>query len=64
MVGIPEGTKSLSIIMDDPDAVPVGGKIFVHWNVFNIPVNGTTYSLDLGAKPIGTIGKGHRGERI
>ena len=62
VVGIPEGTKSLSIIMDDPDAVPVGGIIFVHWNVFNIPVNGTTYSLDLGAKPKGTIGKGHRGK--
>ncbi|MDP4261316.1 MAG: YbhB/YbcL family Raf kinase inhibitor-like protein [Bacteroidota bacterium] len=32
---IPEETKSLAIIMDDPDA-PVG--TWVHWVVWNIPV--------------------------
>lgn len=30
--GIPEGTKSLAIIVDDPD-----GSNWVHWLVFNIP---------------------------
>ncbi len=34
--GIPEGTKSLALINDDPDA-PVGD--WVHWIVFNIPPN-------------------------
>jgi hypothetical protein len=32
--GIPEGTKTLTLIMDDPDA-PMG--TWVHWVVYNIP---------------------------
>lgn len=33
--GIPEGTQSLALIMDDPDA-PMG--VWVHWVVFDMPV--------------------------
>ena len=29
--GIPEGTKSLALIMDDPDAMGAVGKVWVHW---------------------------------
>jgi Raf kinase inhibitor-like YbhB/YbcL family protein len=32
--GVPEGTKSLAIICDDPDA-PMG--TWVHWVLFNLP---------------------------
>ena len=32
--GVPDGTKSLTLIADDPDAP---GKTWVHWVVFNLP---------------------------
>jgi Raf kinase inhibitor-like YbhB/YbcL family protein len=38
---IPENTKSLALIMDDPDA-PMG--TWVHWLVWNIPANKTGFS--------------------
>lgn len=34
--GVPEGTESLVIICDDPDAP---GGVFDHWLLFNIPPN-------------------------
>jgi len=34
--GIPEGTKSLALIMDDPDAMGAVGKVWVHWVVWNL----------------------------
>lgn len=37
--GLPEGTKSLALIVDDPDAPdPAAPKmVFVHWVLYNIP---------------------------
>ena len=32
---IPEGTESLALIMDDPDAMGAVGKVWVHWVVWN-----------------------------
>ena len=34
--GIPTEAKSLTIIMDDPDAMEAVGKVWVHWVVWNI----------------------------
>lgn len=36
---VPEGTKSLVLIMDDPDAMGAVGKLWVHWIVWNIDPN-------------------------
>jgi len=33
---IPDGTKSLVLIMDDPDAMGAVGKVWVHWVLWNI----------------------------
>ncbi|MCH7966249.1 MAG: YbhB/YbcL family Raf kinase inhibitor-like protein [Thaumarchaeota archaeon] len=34
--GVPENTLSLALIMDDPDAMGVAGKVWVHWVLWNI----------------------------
>ena len=35
--GVPQGTKSFAIIVDDPDTP--SGKVFTHWAIKNIPIN-------------------------
>ncbi len=37
--GMPQDTQSFAIIMDDPDAQAVVGKIWVHWTIWNIESN-------------------------
>ncbi|MFI5324227.1 MAG: YbhB/YbcL family Raf kinase inhibitor-like protein [Thermodesulfobacteriota bacterium] len=60
--GVPEGTKSLALIMDDLDT-PRG--TFVHWLAWNIPAD--TTRIEHGKEPKGTQGtigfggKGYRG---
>ncbi|HEY0822696.1 MAG TPA: YbhB/YbcL family Raf kinase inhibitor-like protein [Ramlibacter sp.] len=44
--GIPPEAKYLAIVSDDPDAVRPAGKVWVHWNVFNVPASG---QLDVAA---------------
>lgn len=54
--GIPEGTVSLSFIMDDPDA-PVG--TWIHWVLYNIPAD--MPGLQLGMTGVGVDGTNSRG---
>ena len=58
--GIPDGTKSLALIMDDPDAMEAAGKVWVHWVVWNI--DPTTTELETlteeGMTDFGEVGYG------
>ncbi len=50
---LPEGTKSVAIVMDDPDA-PIG--TFTHWIIFNIPPD--AHGLSEGVPKKGTLENG------
>ena len=58
--GIPEGTKSLTLIMDDPDAMGAVGKVWVHWVVWNIDPTATENLQDTteGMTDFGEVGYG------
>lgn len=46
---IPSNTKSLALIMDDPDAMAAVGKLWVHWVIWNI--NPNTKEIHEGETP-------------
>lgn len=50
---IPDGAKSLVLIMEDPDS-PVG--TWDHWVVFNMPVQSESFYIEEGAEPEGDQG--------
>jgi Raf kinase inhibitor-like YbhB/YbcL family protein len=57
--GVPAGTKSLALIVHDPDA-PTGVGGFTHWIVYNIPANATRIAKGAGTAdgkllPVGTV---------
>ena len=57
--GIPEGTKSLALIMDDPDAMGAVGKVWVHWVVWNINPDTKRFNDALeGMTDFGEVGYG------
>jgi len=57
--GAPAGTKSLALIIDDPDAPdPKAPKrVWVHWVLYNVPpdANGLAENADSGGLPAGTV---------
>ncbi len=59
--GIPDGTKSLALIMDDPDAMGAVGKVWVHWVAWNIDPTKTELELAKsteGMTDFGEVGYG------
>jgi len=54
--GLPSGTKSLVLIVDDPDAPdPAAPRmVWVHWVLFNIPPSTTGLSEGVRTLPAGT----------
>lgn len=56
---IPEGTKSLAIMIADPDA-PMG--TFIHWTAWNIPVSGQIRENEVpGVEGLNDFGRHHYG---
>ena len=53
---IPEATKSLALIMDDPDAMEAVGKVWVHWVAWNI-LPTTMFDASLGAEGMTDFGE-------
>ena len=57
--GLPSGTKSLALIVDDPDAPdPAAPQItWVHWVLYNIPpgASGLKQGIKVGELPKGTL---------
>ena len=57
--GVPEGTKALALIVDDPDAPdPAAPKrVWVHWVLYNLPpdIGGLPAGVAPGQLPPGTL---------
>jgi len=53
---IPEGTKSLTLIVDDPDAQRVCGYTWIHWVIFDINAERDTIEIQENSIP-GTAGE-------
>ena len=57
--GTPDGTKSLALIMDDPDAMGAVGKVWVHWVAWNIDPTTELENLTAeGMTDFGEVGYG------
>ncbi len=57
--GTPDGTKSLALIMDDPDAMGAVGKVWVHWVAWNIDPTTELENLTTeGMTDFGEVGYG------
>lgn len=56
VVGLPEDAKSLVLVVDDPDAQRVVGYTWVHWVVFDIPVENQKVVIEENSVP-GKAGK-------
>jgi Raf kinase inhibitor-like YbhB/YbcL family protein len=57
--GVPAGTKSLALILDDPDAPDPKAprRVWVHWILYNVPpgAKGLAENADRAGLPAGTV---------
>jgi len=55
--GVPDGTKSLALIVDDPDAPdPAAPKMtWVHWVLYNLPTDTKGLEESVTSLPVGTL---------
>jgi hypothetical protein len=65
--GLPDGTASVAIVVDDPDAMEPAGKVWDHWVVWNVDPDDTEIPEDSdpgaagaveGSNDFGTTGYG------
>lgn len=56
-VGVPAGTRSLVLIMDDPDAPDPAApqRTWVHWVLYNLPANCNALPEGVRVLPAGTL---------
>lgn len=61
--GVPEGTKSLALIVDDPDAPdPAAPKrVWVHWVLYNLPPDCNVLAEGLGGPSKAALQKAMQG---
>ncbi|MBL0418873.1 YbhB/YbcL family Raf kinase inhibitor-like protein [Ramlibacter sp. AW1] len=60
--GLPPETRFLCVIVDDPDAMKPTGKVWVHWNVFNIETRGEMVDFRAGQPLGGEVGLNSSGQ--
>ena len=58
--GVPKEAQSLALVVDDPDAMSVAGKVWDHWVVYNIAPE--TASIGEGSVPHAMIGANGSGK--
>lgn len=52
---VPPETRFFAIVVDDPDAVKPTGRVWVHWNLFNVPAR-PEMDIEAGQPPEGEPG--------